>query len=337
MSYFVPQLVYVDKKALEYRLGRELRKRLEDRGIEVVLYEDRIPAVYRKTFREGFLAAKKVMVVSVWRQREFQTCRPSAHYQLPLVSGCPGHCEYCYLNTNLGRRPYVRVYVNVDDVLHRAREYVRGREPEKTVFEGAATSDPIVVEYWTGSLRRAVEYFAALEGAGFRFVTKFTNVDGLLAIDHRGKTEIRFSINSPKIITEYEKGVPRLKSRLEAAGKCARAGYPLGFLIAPIFAFEGWRDQYGRMLRQVREHMPEKIPVFFELITHRFTARSKKIIRDAYPESGVPLEETDRSFKYGQFGYGKYVYPGEVMEELKEFFVTEIKALFPEAKILYFV
>lgn len=337
MPSFIPELVLVRKTALEYPLGSELKERFEARGIKLILYEDRIPALHRQTFREGYLAAKRVMVLSVWRQGEFQTCKPSAHYQLPLVSGCPGLCEYCYLNTNLGRRPYVKVNVNVKDVLGRAEEYVRRRKPEATIFEGAATSDPVAVEHWTGSLRNAVEFFAALDGAKFRFVTKFTDVDGLTAIEHGGKTEIRFSINCTSIIDEYETGVPRLKSRLTAARKCAGAGYPVGFLIAPIFAFEGWREKYGQMLRLVREYLPEKTPVFFELITHRFTTRSKKIIRQAYPDSGVPMEETERSFKYGQFGYGKYVYPGVVLKELKEFFLNEIERLFPGAKILYFV
>ncbi|MEW6183745.1 MAG: spore photoproduct lyase [Bacillota bacterium] len=336
MPSFVPEVLMVHKTALDYPLGRDVKKRLEDRGVHTIVYDGKIPALVRKSFREGFLCSKRMMVLSVWKDRGFQTCRPSADYQLPLVSGCPGLCEYCYLNTNLGRRPYIKINVNVGDVLRRAGEYVRERLPEATVFEGAATSDPVAVEGWTGSLRRAVEFIASLDGAGFRFVTKYTDVEGLTGITHGGKTEIRFSINCDPVIAKYETGVPRLTSRLKAAGVCARAGYPVGFLVAPIFYFEGWRGEYKRMLRAAAEQLGNNISTF-ELITHRFTVRSRDIIRQAYPETQVPLDETERVFKFGQFGYGKYVYPPELYAEIKEFFTAIIAELFPRARMLYFV
>ncbi|MEW6573368.1 MAG: spore photoproduct lyase [Bacillota bacterium] len=337
MPSFVPKLVLIQKSALEYPLGRDLKKRFENRGIELLVYEKRVPPLPRASFGERFQLGKRTLAVSVRQAREFQSCRPSAHYQLPLVSGCPGYCEYCYLNTNLGQSPYVKVYVNVDEILHRAAAYTEQRRPDRTVFEGAATSDPVAVEGWTGALLRAVEFFALLPGAEFRFVTKYTDVESLLGARHSGKTTVRFSINCESIMNKFERGVPRLRSRLEAAKETAGAGYPLGFLIAPIFALDGWRREYEKLLLTVKRNIPEDTPLTFELITHRFTDRARKIIRQAYPGTNVPLDDKDRVFKFGQFGYGKYVYPQELMEELKEFFQTRINELFPLATILYFV
>lgn len=326
----------VQKTALEYPLGRDLKERIESRGVRTIVYDKRIPVSGEKSFKESYHRGKRTMVLSVWKERGFRTCRPSADYQLPLVSGCPGLCEYCYLNTNLGRRPYVKINVNVEEILRRAGEYVKERRPGSTVFEGAATSDPVAVEGWTGSLRRAVEFFASLDGAGFRFVTKYTDVKGLTGLAHGGKTEIRFSINCDTVLAKYENGIPRLLPRLKAAGACACAGYPVGFLVAPIFYFEGWRGEYERMLRTAAEQLGDKLSTF-ELITHRFTARSKSIILQAYPDTQVPLDETERVFKFGQFGYGKYVYPPELYAEIREFFSTAIADLFPHARILYFI
>lgn len=337
MSSFVPHLVFMQKAALNYPLGQELIERFHNEGIEVLFYTKNIPTFHHKSFKEGFLFFKRIMVISVWRRKEFQTCKPSAHYQLPLVSGCPGLCEYCYLNTNLGLRPLVKVYVNLEDIFRRAAEYVKERRPETTVFEGAATSDPVAVEDWTGGLKQAIEFFAALTDARFRFVTKYTDVDGLLGIDHKGKTEIRFSLNCDYVVEKFERRVPPTKHRLKAAVKTLQAGYPLGFLIAPIFIFEGWRQEYKRLLQTVKDYVPRDTNLTFELVTHRFTSRSKKIIREAYPETQLPLEEEERQFKHGQFGYGKYVYPEDQMEAIRDFFTTEIGEAFPRAKLLYFV
>ena len=53
---------------------------------------------------------------------------------LPLISGCIGQCEYCYLNTNLGDKPLYKVNVNIDDILYKAKEYINERLPETTIF-----------------------------------------------------------------------------------------------------------------------------------------------------------------------------------------------------------
>ncbi|MDI3521965.1 MAG: spore photoproduct lyase [Bacillota bacterium] len=339
MEQFVPQRVFVQKAALAYEKGERLVRKLSSRGIPTEVYERKVPALRYRSAKDKFLALKRTLVIGVWTQRDFQTCRPSAHYQLPLVSGCPGLCEYCYLSTNLGDRPYVRVYVNTAEILAQAQRYTEARRPEATIFEGSATSDPVAVEGWTGSVAEAIAFFARLESAGFRFVTKFTAVDGLLGLDHRGKTEIRFSINSDYVLSHFEKGVPGLERRMEAARKVARAGYPLGLLIAPILLFPGWKDNYLNLLRTAREYLEAALagPLTFELITHRFTSRAKSVIRQVYPDTELPLEESERQFKYGQFGYGKFVYPAGTMREVEEWFREQISSTFPQSRILYFV
>ena len=125
----------------------------------------------------------------------------------------------------------------------------------------------------------------------------------------------------------------------KAAVKVASAGYPMGFIIGPIFYYLEWEKEYGQMLESLSMQLSGKIsaPLDFELITHRFTKRAKKNILDVFPKTQLPLDEEKRKFKYGQFGYGKYIYPKEQMDEMKTFFQEKIRETFPEAKILYFV
>lgn len=46
-----------------------------------------------------------------------------------------GMCEYCYLNTQMGKRPYTKVYVNTEEILNKAEKYSRERLPEITVLK----------------------------------------------------------------------------------------------------------------------------------------------------------------------------------------------------------
>lgn len=116
--------------------------------------------------------------------------------------------------------------MNVDEVPEQAASYVQACAPETTVFEGAASSDPVAVEVWTGSLAKAVRFLARLENAAFRFATRYCDVDGLLDVDHRGKTVIRSSINCEYVIDTYEQGAPSLDNRIKAAAKVAATVYP---------------------------------------------------------------------------------------------------------------
>ena len=192
---------------------------------------------------------------------KFQTCKPSAHYQLPLMSGCIGQCEYCYLNTNLGERPYMRINVNIDDILAQAENYIKERLPEETIFEGSATSDPVPIEPYSHALKKTIEYFAQSQHGRFRFVTKYTDIDTLLDIEHKGNSEIRFTLNTNRVIKDYENRTPSMEKRIEASKKIIQAGYPMGFLIAPVFLYDGWKKDYQHLLLSIKESLPRKCPI----------------------------------------------------------------------------
>ncbi|MGI6091909.1 MAG: spore photoproduct lyase [Veillonellaceae bacterium] len=338
---FVPKRAFFESQALEYPLGQKIQRQLVDMGIPIAITgsHNRVTGIPGKTPQEAYREAKRTLVVGVRRGKDFAGCKPSANYQLPLNTSCPGMCEYCYLATTLGKKPYLRVYVNIEQVLERAYKYIIEKSPEITIFEGAATSDPLPTEYLTGLLRTTIEFFGKQELGRFRFVTKFTDVDSLLTANHNGHTRFRFSLNASSVISSYEHNTPSIQERVRAAVKAAQAGYPLGFIIAPIFYFPNWQDEYDQLLAELNEQLPSRSRkgLTFELITHRFTRRAKSNILALYPKTTLPMVEKDRKFKYGQFGYGKYVYERETMEEIKPFMQKRLNLYFPEAKIEYFV
>ncbi len=339
---FIPKRIIFEKGSLDYKIGKNIYHTFKDNSrVEIInltsnKVKQHIPGEDLYNFyREG----KDTLVVGIKRGFKFQSCKPSANYQLPLVSGCIGQCEYCYLNTNLGDKPYIKVNVNIEDILNQAQKYIDEREPKITIFEGAATSDPIPVEPYTHSLKSTIEFFGKSKNGRFRFVTKYNDIDGLLDANHNGNTEIRFTLNVPKVINDYENRTSASEKRIEASVKVAEAGYPIGFIIAPIFIYEGWQGDYKDLLIELNKKLPKnlKYPITFEVISHRYTTRAKNIILEVFPDTTLPMSEEDRKFKYGQFGYGKYVYTKEQLEEIKNFFHLEISSLFPKAIIKYVI
>lgn len=334
-----PKRVLFEAAALEYPRGEEMRRRFGREGIavEVMGRGKRVTGIANTPTTRAFNQAKETLVVRVRNTKKFETCKPSAHFQLPLASSCPGKCEYCYLHTTLGRKPYLRVYVNVEEILQRAGKYIEERLPETTVFEGAATSDPIPTEPYTGALASTIRYFARQPHARFRFVTKFTAVDSLLGAEHNGHTRIRFSVNTAEAIRRWEHETPSLKHRLEAMALVAGAGYPIGVIIAPVILNDGWQQDYLGLLEQLAHSLSMVEDLTVEVILHRFTARAKKNIKEIFPGTTLPMEAEKRTFKYGQFGYGKYVYSKELYRETRDFFRKQIHRHLPHARLDYLV
>lgn len=339
---FIPKRIIFEKNTLNHEIGKNIYNYFKDNNkIEIINLQnnkikENIPGDNLYDFyREG----KNTLVVGIKKGSKFQSCKPSAHYQLPLMSGCIGQCQYCYLNTNLGDKPYMRVNVNVDDILNNAQNNIDERLPEITIFEGSATSDPIPTEPYSHALEYTIEFFSKSSNGRFRFVTKYTDVDTLLDIDHRGNTEIRFTLNTNKVINDFETRTPSLEKRIEAAIKVINAGYPMGFIIAPIFLYENWKDDYRKLLLDLNSSLPDKIlyPITFEVISHRYTSRAKNVILEVFPETELPMNDDDRTFKYGQFGYGKYVYNKQDIEEIKKFFYYEIDSIFANKEIKYII
>ncbi|MCY6483158.1 spore photoproduct lyase [Clostridium aestuarii] len=335
---FEPKRVIFEKKVIEYGLGKELfHKFKNNKNVEIMFSKSgRITGIPGSTPSEKYGEGKNTLVVGERKTLEFQSCKPSAHYQLPLVSGCMGMCEYCYLNTQMGKKPYIKIHTNLQEILNKAGEYIEKRKPEITIFEGAATSDPVPIEGYSGALEAAIKYFSKNEYSKFRFVTKYTDVDNLLNIEHNGKTMIRFSINTDEIIKVYEHRTPCLQKRLEAAYKISESGYELGFIIAPVFLCNKWENQYLQLLIKVADIFKDK-KIRFEIISHRFTKRAKENIINIFPKTMLPMEEEIRKFKYGQFGYGKYVYRKDEFKRMEEFFKENIERYFKNGNIDYII
>ncbi|SMF87687.1 spore photoproduct lyase [Paenibacillus uliginis N3/975] len=337
---FIPDLVYFEPGALEYPKGKQIMDFVTTRGIEyrMTTSHNRITNLPGETEQEKYRIAKRTLVVGVRKTLTFDQSKPSADYAIPISTGCMGHCHYCYLQTTLGAKPYIRVYVNTDQILSKAKEYIEERAPQITTFEAACTSDPVGLEHITGSLQELIQFMANEEFGRLRFVTKFHHVWPLLDIKHNNHTRIRFSINSDYVIRQFEPATSRFDERIDAAAKIAHAGYPLGFIIAPIIWYDGWEKGYAELLERLAKALPSDVTdgLTFEMIQHRFTKTAKNVIEKRYPKSKLEMDIAKRKQKWGRWGQYKYVYPNEQQTALREFITERIFEYFPMAKIDYF-
>lgn len=340
MKLWKPDRVYFEAAARETELGKQVLEycRVNDIPVLATTSHNQVRDLPGKDEKAKFAAAKKTLIIGIKKSQKLEVCRPSADYQFSLMTNCPGACEYCYLFTTQGKKPFVRVYGNLEEIYETIDKYIEKKLPETTVFEAASTGDPLGIEHITGGLKRTIEHFGELEKGRLRVVTKYSNVDTLLDIAHNKHTRFRFSINSSYVINNFEHNVDSLEDRVEAASKMQKAGYPLGFIIAPIMLHQDWQREYREMLEKLYDGIGSGRDSFFtfELIQHRFTMNAKDIIETRYPNTKLEMNPEEREKKWGKYGRVKYVYKKEEAMELKAYIAAQITRLFPQAQIQYF-
>ncbi|MGI8932964.1 MAG: spore photoproduct lyase family protein [Phormidesmis sp.] len=355
---WMPRQVLFTPAALEESWGEQIYQRVKDLGLPITkLTQNRITGMKGDSERETYAKAKQTMAVVTSPPSAFklQPIPPSADWQFHLAEGCPAHCQYCYLASSISGPPVIRVFANLPSILENTDNYLSPARPLKrtdkkgepidpdrpTSFEVSCYTDPLSLEHLTGSLGECIRYFGTQPNKELRWVSKFDNVDPLLNIPHNGRTRCRVSVNADPVSHSFEGGTANVKSRLQALRKLALpkaqggGGYPVGLVIAPIMEFTDWQQHYEALFEQIAAALDFDCDLAFELISHRFTAKSKEVLEEWYPNSKLDMETERRTTKRNKFGGIKYVYDKETAQDLRRFIETKIDQYFPRAVLLY--
>lgn len=350
---WLPKRVLVTRAAAEQPHTAEIVRRCEAAGVGDIAFlsGNRLIGLSGETERETYARAKSTLAVVVAPPSALrpQPIPPSADWRIDLARGCPAHCQYCYLAGSLTGPPITRVYANLDDVLagvgtHAGQGSVtRGtveRGHEGTTFEMSCYTDPLGIEHLTGSLSAAITRVGSGEfgeDVSLRFTTKFDAVGGLVDLPHGRRTRMRVSVNADEVAARFEGGTAPMPARLVALRTMALAGYRVGLTIAPVIPVPDWRAAYGRLLDDVAAATAEvpDLDLSVEIITHRFTPKSKDVLLEWYPRTKLEMDEGHRSKKRNKFGGVKYVYPPDIMGEMRTWFPDALGQRLPGAQLLY--
>jgi spore photoproduct lyase len=152
-------------------------------------------------------------------------------------------------------------------------------------------TDSMIWEAWTDLSGVLVPRFAAQSHAVLELKTKTTAIDRLMGLDHQRKTIAAWSVNTPKIIRECERGASSLAARFRAARQCADRGYPLAFHFDPMIIYKGCEEDYREVVRGIFAcALPENI-AWISMGAFRFMPALKPIIQKRFPDSDIVYGE----------------------------------------------
>jgi spore photoproduct lyase len=125
-----------------------------------------------------------------------------------------------------------------------------------TAFYLGKLQEPLALDPLTAYSTFLVPFFAEHPFARMTLLTKSTNLEWLIELDHRRHTILSWSVNPPEVCEIFEENVRSMEKRLEAIRRVASAGYPVRAVMMPIIPVEGWKDIYTAFTKRLIEDVP---------------------------------------------------------------------------------
>jgi len=231
--------------------------------------------------------------------REYRCC----DYQvLNIGMNCPMDCVYCILQAYLNN-PWLSFFVNVEDLFAELDQALNAA-PERFFRIGTGEfTDSLALDSLTCLSPRLVHYMAGRDNAVLELKSKSVNIGNLEGLDHRGRTIVAWSLNSPPIMAREEIRTATLEERLQAAAQCAGWGYKLAFHFDPIILHEGWQEGYRATINRLFASVPAEAIVWISMGALRYLPSLKQIAVERFPASRFFYQE----FIDGLDGKRRYV------------------------------
>ncbi len=304
-------------------------------GLPVQLVGERDRPAIAGVYPDNLSAGKRHLLLCANRGAFFKPCPGTKEYRccgyqvLNIGMNCPMDCVYCILQSYLNN-PWLSFFVNVDK-LFAELETQLAAEPERIFRIGTGEfTDSLALDRLTHFSTRLVPFIGRQSNAVLELKTKSANIANLERLEHRGRTIVAWSLNSPAIAQREELRTATLQQRLDAARLCASWGYRLAFHFDPIILHPGWQEGYRHTIESLFAAVPADAIVWISLGALRYLPSLKQIAAARFPASRFFYQP----FIDGLDGKRRYFRPERV--EMYRFLVRELERRIAPTTCLYF-
>jgi len=316
-SSFIEQ-IYVEESCAETVYTRSI---LERADLPYSIIPDRSkPNDLDRDYVNNLTAGKRQLFLCRNRGSFFKPCPGTREYQccdyqvLNTGMNCPIDCVYCILQAYLNA-PWLTFYVNTEKLFAELDQALRKDRDRFFRIGTGEFTDSLAIDRLTGLSRLLVNYFSRQKNAVLELKTKSGVIENLEGLDHRGRTIVAWSLNSPVIMKKEEIRSATLNERLDAAKRCAEWGYKLAFHFDPIIDHPGWQEGYAETIDRLYDHVPAESVAWISLGALRFIPSLKEIGIRRFPHSTIyyhefidGLDSKSRYFRPNRVALYKFIY-----------------------------
>jgi spore photoproduct lyase len=305
VQLFQPDEVLVERGSEESPICRNLRSALPQVPFRIVEArengpESLSPASFSAAKRKIYLTRHKGEFLKKCPGSDGQVC--CNYFVINFASNCPMDCSYCYLQEYLADNPTLKLFSNIGDLMLEAdRLLSRHRGTFFRIGTGEIT-DSLALDPYIGFSREVIPFFAEQPNVLLELKTKSDCVEGLLELDSKGRVVVSWSLNPQRVIDGHEHGAASLAQRLDAARRCQRAGYRVGFHFDPMIEYPDWERDYRQMVEETFATVDWRRVSWLSMGVLRNTPELKRTIRARFPGthllSGEQIPCADGKLRY---------------------------------------
>ena len=240
---------------------------------------------------ESGLGREDILYLKHYRGRFLRPCPGTSHYRccgyqiIHIGENCPLRCSYCILQAYFQDR-VLKVWANQDD-LWAELEQAFGTDPNRRFRVGTGEfTDSLVLEPLTGYSRDLVGFLSRYDNVCLELKSKVVDLSWMDAVRDPRRVLPAWSMNAPRISDTEEQGdCATLEERLQAARRCAEAGFRVCLHFDPMIHFPGWEAGYARTVEMILDHLrPEQI-AYLSMGSFRYMPDLKRHIAANFPGS----------------------------------------------------
>ncbi len=303
--------LHVEESCLQLPYTQEVIARS---GLPVHILQENVDPAIPGRYPDNLTHGKHHLVLTKNRGTFFKPCPATREYRccdyqvLNIGMGCPMDCVYCILQAYLNN-PWISFFVNIENLFAELDQAFAASDGEFFRIGTGEFTDSLALDSLTGLSRRLIEYMSRQKSAVLELKTKSNVIENLKGLDHKGRTVVAWSLNSPSVMAAEEIRTATLDERLAAAAQCADWGYQLAFHFDPIIFHEGWRDGYRQTITKLFSRVPADQIAWISLGALRYLPSLKNIATNRFPGSRFFYEE----FIDGLDGKSRYFRSRRVM------------------------
>jgi spore photoproduct lyase len=316
--------VYVDASVRNHAVTHQFVRKL---GMEAQIVDDTSSLFEKiKTHEDPWGRGKQVLLLTRNKGGFLKNCPGTREYVccgydiLHIGSYCTMDCAYCILQVYF-HPPILQYFVNHEGLMTELQEVFQ--QPGIRRMGTGEFTDSLIWEPWSDLSLELVERFASQHHAVLELKTKTTAINRFKGLRHNKKTIMAWSLNTPQVIANLERGTASLKARLRAAAQCQAWGYPVAFHFDPLVIYPGCEDDYRKVLKDLFQMISADGIVWISLGTFRFMPALRPVIEKRFRDATLVYGE----FVPGLDGKMRYFKPLRI--DLYRSLVRWIKTLAP--------
>jgi spore photoproduct lyase len=289
---FYPKNVFIERNASDSFLAKRFKERFpKARFTAINSIKDCLRRNKRFSIKDYNKRKDNIFIVSETHDF-FKKCPCTkkalgcGYHIFNLGFGCISECTYCFLQ-GYSNNPGIVLPANIESFFERFKSYKR---PGMRIGTGEF-SDSLALDDITCYSIPIIEFFRKQRGVIFEFKTKSGKIENVLKARPSNNIVISWSLNPRRVINDNEYFTASLKERLDAAVKCAGAGYRVGFHFDPVIYFKGWENEYRVLIENLFRAIKPAHIAWISIGTFRFSPGLKQIIEKRFPKNKILDEE----------------------------------------------